>query len=61
METLLDLLEGDRDTGSAERNALGLRRDDGTRFHWSTARSSVARGSPRGGSGRSASSPVTAC
>src|SRR3954453_14763444 len=34
METLLDLLESSaRQYG--ERNALGLRRDDGTTFHWS--------------------------
>ncbi len=34
METLLDLLEGSA-TRYADRNALGLRRDDGTTFHWS--------------------------
>src|SRR3954451_21944689 len=34
METLLDLLEGSA-TRYGERNALGLRRDDGTSFHWS--------------------------
>jgi long-chain acyl-CoA synthetase len=34
METLLDLLE--ESAGRyADRNALGLRRDDGTTFHWS--------------------------
>jgi long-chain acyl-CoA synthetase len=36
METLLDLLE--ESAGRyADRNALGLRRDDGTTFHWSYA------------------------
>ena len=60
METLLDLLEGTA-TRFAERNALGMRGDDGSRFHWSYPRSSVGRASPRGGSGRSACSPVTAC
>jgi long-chain acyl-CoA synthetase len=34
METLIDLLEGSAERFS-DRNALGLRRDDGTRFHWS--------------------------
>src|SRR6476659_2524157 len=34
METLLDLLEGTA-TRFAGRNALGLRGDDGSRFHWS--------------------------
>jgi long-chain acyl-CoA synthetase len=34
METLLDLLEGCA-TRYGDRNALGLRRDDGTTFHWS--------------------------
>jgi long-chain acyl-CoA synthetase len=34
METLLDLLEGSA-TRYGDRNALGLRRDDGTTFHWS--------------------------
>jgi len=34
METLLDLLEGTA-TRFAARNALGLRGDDGSRFHWS--------------------------
>ena len=34
METLLDLLE--ESAGRyGDRNALGLRRDDGTTFHWS--------------------------
>ena len=36
METLLDLLE--ESAGRyGDRNALGLRRDDGTTFHWSYA------------------------
>ena len=34
METLVDLLEGCADR-YGDRSALGLRRDDGTRFHWS--------------------------
>src|SRR6187431_877717 len=34
METLLELLEGSA-TRHGDRNALGLRRDDGTTFHWS--------------------------
>ena len=34
METLLDLLEGSA-VRYGDRNALGLRRDDGTTFHWS--------------------------
>ena len=34
METLLDLLEGSA-ARYGDRNALGLRRDDGTTFHWS--------------------------
>jgi long-chain acyl-CoA synthetase len=34
METLLDLLEGSA-ARYGNRNALGLRRDDGTTFHWS--------------------------
>ena len=34
METLLDLLE-DSAARYGDRNALGLRRDDGTTFHWS--------------------------
>src|SRR6186713_821328 len=34
METLLDLLESGAQR-FGERNALGLRRDDGTTFHWS--------------------------
>ena len=34
METLLDLLESSA-RRYGERNALGLRRDDGTTFHWS--------------------------
>jgi long-chain acyl-CoA synthetase len=34
METLLDLLEGSAQR-YGDRNALGLRRDDGTTFHWS--------------------------
>jgi long-chain acyl-CoA synthetase len=34
METLLDLLE-DSAERYGDRNALGLRRDDGTTFHWS--------------------------
>jgi long-chain acyl-CoA synthetase len=34
METLLDLLEGSA-ARFGDRNALGLRRDDGTTFHWS--------------------------
>ena len=34
METLIDLLEGCADR-YRDRSALGLRRDDGTRFHWS--------------------------
>ena len=34
METLLDLLEGSA-ARYGDRNALGLRRDDGTSFHWS--------------------------
>jgi long-chain acyl-CoA synthetase len=34
METLIDLLEGSAER-FADRNALGLRREDGTRFHWS--------------------------
>jgi len=34
METLLDLLESTAQR-FGERNALGLRRDDGTTFHWS--------------------------
>ena len=34
METLLDLLE-DSARRYTDRNALGLRRDDGTTFHWS--------------------------
>jgi long-chain acyl-CoA synthetase len=34
METLLDLLD-DSARRYADRNALGLRRDDGTTFHWS--------------------------
>ncbi len=34
METLLDLLEGSA-TRFGDRAALGLRRDDGTTFHWS--------------------------
>jgi long-chain acyl-CoA synthetase len=34
METLLDLLESSA-ARFGERNALGLRRDDGTTFHWS--------------------------
>src|SRR3954470_19619838 len=34
METLVDLLESCADR-YGERNALGLRRDDGTTFHWS--------------------------
>ncbi|HEY3333932.1 MAG TPA: AMP-binding protein [Candidatus Limnocylindrales bacterium] len=34
METLLELLEGSA-TRYGDRNALGLRRDDGTTFHWS--------------------------
>ena len=34
MDTLLDLLEGSA-ARYGERNALGLRRDDGTTFHWS--------------------------
>jgi long-chain acyl-CoA synthetase len=34
METLLDLLEGSAQR-YGERNALGLRRDDGTTYHWS--------------------------
>jgi len=34
METLLDLLESSAQR-YGERNALGLRRDDGTTFHWS--------------------------
>src|SRR5690349_24070876 len=33
METLIDLLEGSAER-FGDRNALGLRRDDGTRFHW---------------------------
>ena len=33
METLLDLLEGSA-ARYGDRNALGLRRDDGTTFHW---------------------------
>ncbi|MCJ7711988.1 MAG: long-chain fatty acid--CoA ligase, partial [Chloroflexi bacterium] len=33
METLLDLLEGSA-TRFGDRDALGLRRDDGTTFHW---------------------------
>jgi long-chain acyl-CoA synthetase len=36
METLLDLLE-DSARRYGDRNALGLRRDDGTTFHWSYA------------------------
>jgi acyl-CoA synthetase (AMP-forming)/AMP-acid ligase II len=36
METLVDLLEGSA-SRYADRNALGLRRDDGTSFHWSYA------------------------
>ncbi|HEX5827430.1 MAG TPA: AMP-binding protein, partial [Candidatus Limnocylindrales bacterium] len=36
METLLDLLEGSA-ARYGDRNALGLRRDDGTTFHWSYA------------------------
>jgi long-chain acyl-CoA synthetase len=34
MDTLVDLLEGCADR-FGDRSALGLRRDDGTRFHWS--------------------------
>src|SRR3954469_14597091 len=34
MQTLLDLLDAGAER-YAGRNALGLRRDDGTRFHWS--------------------------
>ena len=34
METLVDLLEGCANR-YGDRSALGLRRDDGTRFHWS--------------------------
>src|SRR5829696_2165553 len=34
MDTLLDLLEGGA-TRYGDRNALGLRREDGTSFHWS--------------------------
>ena len=34
METLLDLLE-DSAAHYGDRNALGLRLDDGTTFHWS--------------------------
>jgi long-chain acyl-CoA synthetase len=34
METLLDLLEGSA-ARYGDRNALGLRRDDGTTYHWS--------------------------
>jgi len=34
METLLDLLEGSANR-YGDQNALGLRREDGTRFHWS--------------------------
>src|SRR6476620_7345793 len=34
METLLDLLESTAQR-FGDRNALGLRRDDGTTFHWS--------------------------
>jgi long-chain acyl-CoA synthetase len=34
METLVDLLEGSA-ARYGERNALGLRRDDGSTFHWS--------------------------
>ena len=34
METLIDLLDGSA-RRYGERNALGLRRDDGTTFHWS--------------------------
>ena len=36
METLLDLLDNSA-TRFASRNALGLRRDDGTTFHWTYA------------------------
>ena len=36
METLIDLLEGSVRRYSS-RNALGLRRDDGTTFHWTYA------------------------
>ena len=59
METLLDLLE-ESAARYADRNALGLRRDDGTTFHWSYRRCCAAAASPRGASARSGCSPATA-
>ena len=57
METLLDLLEGTAKR-FGERNALGLRRDDGTQVPLVLPRGPAARrGSPRGGCGRSGLQP----
>ncbi len=59
MDTLLDLLE-ECARRYGDRNALGLRRDDGTTFHWSYRRSDTVPGWRRGACAPSDCSPVTA-